>query len=160
LEQDDSHFDIDAEDRALAFHEAGHAVVARAVGRQVKWVEVRFGPPGGGKTETDNEEITIDKVLAICVAGSRSEEVFGVATPQITIRCEDDAGMEQRVLALLPDQIRLVTRAKGYRLADTILNANPDAVHRIVDALLSRRWIDANTAVRIERDELIALLDG
>jgi hypothetical protein len=124
------------------------------VGRGPLW------PAGRGKTETENEEITIDKVLAICVAGSRSEEVFGVATPQITIRCEDDAGMEQRVLALLPDQIRLVTRAKGYRLADTILNANPDAVHRIVDALLSRRWIDANTAVRIERDELIALLDG
>jgi ATP-dependent Zn protease len=160
LEQHDTHFDIDAEDRALAFHEAGHAVVARAVGRQVKWVEVRFGPPGAGKTETDNEEITIDRVLAICVAGSRSEEVFGVTTPQITIRCEDDVEMERRVLALLPDQMRLVTRAKGYRLADTILKAKPDAVHRIVDALLSRRWIDANTPVRIGRDELIALLDG
>ena len=86
--------------------------------------------------------------------------MFGVAPPQITIRREDDAEMEQRVLALLPDQIRLVTRAKGYRLADTILKAKSDAVHRIVDALLSRRWVDANTAVRIGRDELIALLDG
>ena len=86
--------------------------------------------------------------------------MFGVATPQITIRCEDDVETEQRVLALLSNQMRLVTRAKGYWLADTILKAKPDAVHRIVNALLSRRWIDANTAVRIGRDELIALLDG
>jgi hypothetical protein len=40
------------------------------------------------------------------------------------------------------------------------LNANADVVRRIADELLARRWIDEDTIVRIEGDELIALLDG
>jgi hypothetical protein len=33
---------LDADDRALAIHEAGHAVVARAFGANVVFVEINF----------------------------------------------------------------------------------------------------------------------
>jgi hypothetical protein len=159
MTNDPEYFDIDADDRALALHEAGHAVVAHATKRQVKWIEVRFAS-GGGKTETGSEEITIDKALAICFAGSHSEKLFGVATAQIAIRCEDDVRVEQRLLAVLPERERLDTCAKGYRLADVILKANADVVRRIAEELLARRWKSADAVVRIEGNELATLLGG
>jgi hypothetical protein len=38
------------------------------------------------------------------------------------------------------------------------LKANADVVRKIADALLARRWISADTKVRIEGDELAVLL--
>jgi len=60
----------------------------------------------------------------------------------------------------VPKAERRAARAHGYRLADETLNANADVVRRIADELLARRWIGDDTSVRIESDQLVALLGG
>jgi hypothetical protein len=65
----------------------------------------------------------------------------------------------RELLSRLPKAERRAARAQGYRLADKTLKANAVAVRRIADKLLARRWIGEDTIVRIEGDELIALLD-
>jgi hypothetical protein len=54
---------------------------------------------------------------------------------------------------------RAAALAVGYRLAKDKLTAHEDDVRKVADALMSR-WSLAHRLARIERDELIALLDG
>ncbi len=147
---------LDAMDRALAVHEAGHTVVAQALSAEVLFVEIDLATGNGGsRSSAFDDEI---KNLAVCVAGCRAEHLLdahGLRKTKI-----GDFRLMRELLARLPETERRAARAQGYRLADETLKANAGAVRRVADELLARRWIAKDTIVRIEGHELIALLDG
>lgn len=145
---------IDAIDRELAIHEAGHTVVARALGAQVLFVEIDLDTGNGGsRSSTFDDQI---KNLAVCLAGCRAEHLLDAHALRRTKI--GDFRMMRALLARVPEAERRAARAAGYRLADETLRTNADAVRRIADELLARRWKAETTVVRIEGDELIALL--
>jgi hypothetical protein len=142
---------LDAEERALAIHEAGHTVVARALGADVVFVEIDIGTGNGwSQSRTFDDDV---KNLAVCVAGCRAEHAFGASSPRATKK--GDLKIMRKLLSHYTEADRRAARAEGYRLADVTLKANADVVHRIADALFARRFEDK---ARIEGDELDVLL--
>lgn len=61
---------LDADNRALAIHEAGHAVVARALGADVVFVEIDLATGNGGSRSS----VFADNIknLAVSVAGRKA----------------------------------------------------------------------------------------
>jgi hypothetical protein len=147
---------LDADDRALALHEAGHAIVAHELGAKVVFVQLKM-KTACGLTGTEKEFADDAKNLAVCVAGCMAEHVF--AKPR---RSETHKGDFRKMLELLrrqPEGKRRAALAGAYRRASKKLRANTDAAHRIADVLLDRgRW-DADGVMCIEREEFLALLD-
>jgi hypothetical protein len=159
MEDDDAELTdyLEAMDRALAVHEAGHTVVARALGAEVLFVEIDLATGNGGSRSSTFDDDQI-KNLAVCVAGCRAEHLLDAHKLRKTKI--GDFRLMRELLARLPGPDRRAARAAGYRLADEILQAKADIVCRIADELLARRWKADTTVVRIEGDELIALLGG
>ncbi|QQN63005.1 hypothetical protein JIR23_26235 [Bradyrhizobium diazoefficiens] len=148
---------LEAMDLALTVHEAGHTVVARALGAEIVFVEIDLATGNGGSRSRTFDDDQI-KNLAVCVAGCRAEHLLDARSLRRTKI--GDFRLMRALLARLPDAERRAARAAGYRLADEILKANADAVRRVADELLARRWKANTTVVRIPGDELIALLSG
>jgi len=160
---------LDAEERALTVHEAGHAVVAHALGAVLVLVEVYVSHPnpqdgkmGGGKT-CCREPLSDDvKSLAVCVAGYKAELAFAADEQRLANmfaregRLAGDSKQMQELLLRFPEGERLAALVKSFGLADEKLKANERAVRKIADALFERRFADS---ARIEGDELAALLD-
>jgi hypothetical protein len=68
---------MDADDirRGYAYHEAGHAIVASALGLRVTLVEIR--------ADKEDSRMTVDRTgarLAICFAGRAAEKIFNART--------------------------------------------------------------------------------
>jgi hypothetical protein len=157
-----------AAERALTIHEAGHAVVAHALGADLVLVEVYVSRPnpddgkmGGGKT-CSREPFTDDiKSLAVCVAGYKAELAFASDEQRLAKmferegRLAGDSKQMQELLSRFPEAQRLAALVEGFTLADVNLQANEQAVRDIAGALFERRFADA---ARIEGDELAALL--
>jgi hypothetical protein len=105
------------------------------------------------------EGLTDDaKNLAVLLAGPGAELIF--AKPRHRETLEGDFRRIRELLALLSGSQRRIVLAEARRLAETKLRANADTVHRIADALLDRRRWDRDAMVRIEGEELTALLAG
>jgi hypothetical protein len=147
---------LDARDRALTVHEAGHAVVARALGAEVVFVEIDLATGDGGSRSQNFADQVHN--LAVCVAGCRAEHAFDARASRKT-KIGDFRTM-RKLLSQLPEADRRPARAEGYRLADAILNQHAAKVQRLANELMARRWQDGADTVRIDGDELIALLDG
>jgi predicted nucleotidyltransferase len=144
---------LDAQYRALAIHEAGHAAVAHALGADVAFVEIDLATGNGGSNSCTFDDDA--KNIAVCVAGCRAEHAFDARSPRST-KMGDFRAM-RTLLARIPETERRAARAEGYRLADAALKANADVVLRIANALLSQRF-DFNA--RLEREELAELFMG
>ncbi|WP_068016341.1 hypothetical protein [Rhodoplanes sp. Z2-YC6860] len=145
----------DAMDRALAVHEAGHTVVARALGADVLFVEIDLAT-GNGKSRSSQFDGSPIKNLAVCVAGCRAEHLLDAHSSRRTK--VDDRRLMREILLRFPDAERRLARAEGYRLADATLRANAVYVRKVADGLLARRWISDSATVRIDGVELAALL--
>ena len=65
--------------RGAAFHEAGHVVVARALGLTVGTIEI--GEDGSGKAEISSaEHLPLVDQIALCVAGIEAQALFECST--------------------------------------------------------------------------------
>jgi hypothetical protein len=159
---------LDAEERALTIHEAGHAVVAHALGADLLFVEIYISRPnpddgkmGGGKTCYRYPFADDVKSLAVCVAGYKAELAFAADEQRLAkmfdreARLAGDSKQMQELLSCFPEAQRLAALVEGFTLADVNLQANEQAVRDIADTLFERRFADA---ARIEGDELAALL--
>ena len=62
--------------RGTAYHEAGHAVVAWALGLPVMTICVKIGDAGGGTEVGFADHLSLIEQVAVCSAGSAAEEVF------------------------------------------------------------------------------------
>jgi len=161
---------LDADERALSIHEAGHAVVAHALGADVEFVEVYVSRPsphngkmGGGETRCREPFASDLKGLAVCVAGYKAELAFAAEEQELAKmfardeRLAGDSTLMQQLLSRFPEAERLVALVDGFTLADENLRANECAVRDIAATLFERRFIDE---ARIEGDKLAALLAG
>jgi hypothetical protein len=159
---------LDADERALAIHEAGHAVVAHALGADLVLVEVYVSCPnpddgkmGGGKTCCREPFADDVKSLAVCVAGYKAELAFAADEQRLANmferegRLAGDSKQMQELLLRFPEAKRLAALVEGFTLADVNLQANERAVRDIADALFERRF---GEQARIEGDELAGLL--
>jgi hypothetical protein len=144
---------LEARDRALAVHEAGHTVVAHAFGAQVLFVEIDLVTrDGASRSSTFDDQM---RNIAVCVAGCRAEHLlrtYGLRKSKI-----GDYRLLRKLLSNLPRRERRSARAEGYRLADETLKANVEIVRRLADELMRQRWNEGNV-VRIDGDQLSALL--
>ncbi|MCD9110089.1 nucleotidyltransferase domain-containing protein [Bradyrhizobium japonicum] len=159
-DDDDDEIDIrnwlEAQDHALAIHEAGHTVVARALGGVVVYVEMNLLTGDGGSRSSTFVEPSAN--LAVCVAGCRAEHIFEARSPRSTKK--GDLRSMRRLLSDIPEAERRAARAEGYRLADEALKGNAEIVRGLAEALMARRWSSDDEKVRIEGEELAALLAG
>jgi hypothetical protein len=153
---DPEYVDLDHLDRALALHEAGHAVVAREHGADVVFVQIDL-KTGDGRTGLLRELDDDLKRLAICVAGCKAEHVFEVVVPRQRDMNKGDFRKMRALLTRIPVGQRRAARASAYSFAEQTIRNKRQLVERIADALLQRRWISPTTLVRIEGDDLAAL---
>ena len=68
--------------RGTAYHEAGHAVVAWALGLPVRTIRVRVDYAGGDAEIGPADHLSLIEQVAICSAGSAAEEVFECFGPR------------------------------------------------------------------------------
>lgn len=153
---------LDADERAQAVHEAGHAAVAHALGADVVSVEIDVRTGNGAScSRTFSDPI---KTLAVLVAGYKAELAFAARELELSkmmtahaVRPTHDLQQMQELLSRLPEVERLPALVEGFRLADEKLQAKAVVVGNIADALFARRFADK---ARIEGEELAALLAG
>src|SRR5258705_13294668 len=105
---------LDADDRALAIHEAGHAVVARALGAEVVFVEidVRTGNGGSRSVFADNIEN-----LAVCVAGRKAEHAFAALALRSTRTAAENLTANADVVHRIADELLAREHIEGEELA-------------------------------------------
>ena len=73
---------LDANDRALTVHKAGHAAVAHGLGAELCFVEIELATGNGWSRSSVFDDNV--KNLAVCVAGCRAEHAFGASSPRAT----------------------------------------------------------------------------
>jgi len=159
MEDDDAEFwfnSLEAMDRALAVHEAGHAVVAHGLGADVVFIEIDLNTGDGGSRSSNFADDI--RNLAVCIAGCRAEHLLEAPASRKTKTA--DFRLMRELLSRFPESKRRAARAEGYRWADEVLKVKEDVVRRIAGELLARRWSSEDATVRIEGEELAALLAG
>lgn len=139
----------DRDRRGAAYHEAGHAVVACALGLAVTRMEIGTdGKDGSGEVDVqDDEHLPLLDRLALCVAGLEAQEVFKAPTHDLA-----GWGDHQKVMDLVEDKDEedgLQLRMDAHQRAHDLLLLHEAKVHRVAKALLSHTKIDAEDAQRL-----------
>jgi len=140
--------EIDADDylRAMAFHEAGHAVVAWSLNLRVESIHIREIGAGNGATKTGpRDHLPLMDQLATLTAGLEAERAFNSPLPE-------RAGDRDRLMAinlilehhegLVSDEIQSHLGA-GHARARELLLEHRDRVIRVAERLLDVRLVDA-----------------
>jgi hypothetical protein len=128
--------------RGAAYHEAGHAVVATALGLVVTTVEIRAD--GGGKTTTiPLLELCIEQQVAVCLAGD--------APMHSRARLLDWYEVD-KLLASLDAPLRLATEQSAYRLAEALLTKHKEQVVRVAEYLMVHRTTAPDTCAHVVID--------
>lgn len=127
---------IPTDRQSVAIHEAGHCVVARAMGLTV--VKVELESDGGGSTYTVPLPSLSPVHKCAYVAGGRIAEllVFG-ALPDAAAFDGDMESMERAARGVWPTWKRAQAMQDGDRLAREIVSRNLRAVGRVAGELLS-----------------------
>jgi ATP-dependent Zn protease len=135
------------EDRlGAAIHEAGHAVVAWALGLPVGEIAIGIdGDDAAGRSEIgDSTHLPIVDRIAVCIAGVEAQELFECHT-------HDLAGMSDfgKVIEMIEDDISEEESRKlrdaGAARARSFLNVHREQVSRLAAALVESSRIDAHS---------------
>jgi hypothetical protein len=124
--------------RAAAYHEAGHIVVAWALGAVVGAAAIGInGDDAKGTSEIGSaERLPLVDKIALCAAGLESQSVFNApAHPYAGIM--DEA----RIIELtenLDEELRLARRNDGYQRAHDLIKAHAAKV----DQLAKNCWLE------------------
>ncbi len=136
------------ERRAYAVHEAGHAVVAQALGRTVcaVWIAVECARGGA---EIHTEGIALADGAAICWAGQEATDLLNVESPSRLAKgdWERFIGLTSRMDAKEQERLRQDARARARELLREnikLLKALADALERdgAIDHVTFRRIVD------------------
>ena len=125
--------------RGAAYHEAGHAVVALALGLQVARVEI-FGTDLGATDVAPTDHLPLVDRLAIAVSGINANHMF--KAPMSMSASNGDRG---RVLELVRDISKAESytlREQGHQRAWDLLRLHRASVEHIAAQLLAERKID------------------
>jgi hypothetical protein len=129
--------------RRLAFHEAGHCVVAEALGLSIKSVELLDDESDGiMRLACAVAHLARVERIAICVAGYIGGEASGA--PALTGEGEVD-DREAYVIALSADEHNAKPLvARGRLVARSLLTERRKRLHAVATALAERGLLNAN----------------
>ena len=131
-----------------AFHEAGHAIVARFFGLGIGAIEIGIdGDDAKGKTDISSaDHLTLVDRVAIWAAGIAAQRLFKQPTHEL-------AGLDDlaRIHELLEDELNAETDRDacydaGFKRAREILASRREAVERLAHSLIEHRKIDGTKA--------------
>jgi ATP-dependent Zn protease len=128
--------------RSVAFHEAGHAVVALALDLKVARVEIVQDDYSGGTDIENSDHLPLMDRIAICVAGMNAAEMFD-ALPSHDLANFGDHGLVMTLLTDIDDEAEAdALRDQGHQRAWDLLKVHADSVEDIAAQLLAHRKID------------------
>ena len=126
--------------RGVAHHEAGHAVVALALGLCVARVEI-FNEDSSGGTDVENaDHLPIVDRIAICVAGMNANHMFNAPTHELAA-FQDHVRVRNLILDI-DEADGDVLRDEGHQRAWDLLKAHASSVEDIATQLLAQHKID------------------
>jgi len=127
--------------RGAAYHEAGHIVVAWALGLTVGAAAIGIGGDDSkGKADIAHDKPLplIDKI-AVCAGGIEAQSVF------VSTHCYAGAMDEAKIIELVQDldeESQLARRDEGYQRAHQLILAHKAKVDRIAASLLAKGSIN------------------
>jgi ATP-dependent Zn protease len=140
--------------RGAAVHEAGHVIVASALGLTVEYVEVGIGgddAKGAAEIEYSSELSLVDR-LAVCAAGLEAQRLF-VAPTHNGAGWGDFAQMIKLVKDL-SDEESSRARYDGYQRARGLLIRHAAKVELVAKLLLTKkRMLSSELRNRFQSDE-------
>src|SRR5262249_4586569 len=126
-----------------AYHEAGHAVVAWALGLAVRSLAINHNDPTAGATDIASAEyLSIVDRLAVCLAGIEAQDLFGFPT-------HGHAGVSDyaKVLEIIGEDISeeqsQELRDAGHGRARELMVAHESKVVCLAERLAENGRIDA-----------------
>ena len=121
-----------------AFHEAGHAVVARYFGLTVVGIEIHDDASGKTDTVGSIDDLPLIDRIAIHCAGEASRTIFKCRNQNLVF---DEPVELRELLEGLTENHRLEVRNAGFRRAIEIVKSNAPEVERLANLLIERRRI-------------------
>lgn len=127
--------------RGVAFHEAGHAVVARFYGLTVGEIAIGIGDSNAnGRTRIAlDEHLPLIDRIAVCMAGVAAQDLFNCPSRE-WLGMADYVKVGELV-AGLADGESLEIRVVGYQRACEILRMRGPDVKRLAGRLIDQRRI-------------------
>ncbi|MBR1169148.1 hypothetical protein [Bradyrhizobium liaoningense] len=138
--------------RGAAYHEAGHAVVARALGLAVGSVEIAIDDDdakGAAEIEKDSSLSLLDQV-AICAAGLEAQKLFDAPTHRGA--GWGDYGMMVKLLEGLEEDEQLKMMHQGHKRAFDLVSVHRAKVERLALALIEKKRLGANEVASLLAD--------
>jgi hypothetical protein len=135
--------------RGAAFHEAGHTVVAWALGVPVGSMEIAIDDDdakGGAQIGATDGLPTIDRI-AICLAGMEAQHMFAAPTHELAGIA--DFAMVMSLIEGANDEEGLALRNAGFQRAHDILEVNRSTVEDLARNLLRYLKLDETSVRRI-----------
>jgi ATP-dependent Zn protease len=136
---------INRDQMGAAYHEAGHAVVAWALGLKVGRLAIAIGgddAKGSADIEHDQEYPLVDRI-ALCVAGIDAKELFEAPTHENA--GWGDHGKVYELLDGFDEDAGYALRCSGYQKARELLTMHKDKVDLLAKVLMDLREIDQET---------------
>jgi hypothetical protein len=140
--------------RSTAYHEAGHAVVAFALGLLVGTIRVRADDAGGTTEIEPADHLTLIDQIALCHAGTAAEQLFDCRSHDWafsmdilkSIRLIEDYGVSE-------EKHGPGLRAAAHNWALTHLKKHWSKVAKLADRLVECGYVDAVEFMRLMQDE-------
>ena len=120
-----------------AYHEAGHAVVANALGLKIGRIEIAIDgddAKGGCDIEAEQSHLSIIDKIAICAAGIEAQLLFDAPTHEYAGL--SDHGKIRELVSNLADHEGDAIRELGHSRARDLLIIQTDQVQTIVKILM------------------------
>jgi len=137
------------ERRSTAIHEAGHVVVAWALGLPVGSMEIGCnGDDTAGRSEIDEtaRQLSLVDRIALCIAGMEAQLLFGCES----IHLHGGSSVIIKMLDDLLEEEADTIRSKGYDRAAELLVCRRPLIERIAERLA--------ISGKLEQGEVLALL--
>lgn len=144
---DEAEFSATEMRRAAAAHEAGHAVVAWALGLNVCRLRIHQDDGKAAAMISDADHLSIKDQIAILLAGTIGQECMGTVIWE-TAGVADEARVNE-LLEGLSDHRQTCLRTEGERRARFHLSKCTSLLHAVSDAL--------EIAGEIDRDNFLSL---
>jgi ATP-dependent Zn protease len=130
---------------ATAYHEAGHAVVAWALGLYVGTIEVREDA-GGGADIGPADHLSLVDQIAICSAGYAAERLFGVENHE-RASATDHAKIARLLEAhgVSEEERGPALRDEGHERACAFLLPHKDKMRTLADLLMKQSSVSAES---------------
>ena len=140
------------ERRGTAIHEAGHVVVAWALGLPVGSMQIGcHGDDTAGRSEIDESprELSLIDRIALCIAGMEAQLLFGCESTHLHAGSSDFGKIIEMLDDLTEGEADTI-RSKGYDRAAELLVCRRPLIERIAERLA--------ISGKLEQGEVLALL--